>query len=69
MTDVRKCDSHQGGVKCIQKVCQLIKSFNGNEVMSGDASQFHSSISLVNHPATIAIHFDMYLLCFNPSTL
>ena len=25
MTVVRKCDSHQGGVKGIRKVCQLIE--------------------------------------------
>ena len=25
---VRKCDNHQGGVKCIRKVCQLMERCN-----------------------------------------
>ena len=28
VTVVRKCDSHQGGVKGIRKVCQLIKRYD-----------------------------------------
>ena len=30
MTDVRKCDSHQGGVKGIKKVCQLMERWDGH---------------------------------------
>ena len=30
MTVVRKCDSHQGGVKGIKKVCQLIERCDGH---------------------------------------
>ena len=30
MTVVRKCARHQGGVKCIQKVCQLMERCDGN---------------------------------------
>ena len=30
MTDVRKCDSHQGNVKSIRKVCQLIERCDGH---------------------------------------
>ena len=29
MTVVRKCDGHQGDVKCIRKVCQLIERCDG----------------------------------------
>ena len=31
MTVVRKCDSHQGGVKCNRKVCQLMERCDGHE--------------------------------------
>ena len=30
MTDVRKCDSHQGNVKGIRKVCQLMEKCHGH---------------------------------------
>ena len=30
MTVVRKCDSHQGVVNCIRKVCQLIERCDGH---------------------------------------
>ena len=30
MTVVRKCDSHQGGVKGIRKVCQLMARRDGH---------------------------------------
>ena len=30
MTVVRKCDSHQGGVKGIKKVCQLMGRCNSH---------------------------------------
>ena len=30
MTVVRKCDSHQGGRKCIRKVWQLIERCDGH---------------------------------------
>ena len=30
MTVVRKCDSHQGGVKGIRKTCQLMKRCDGH---------------------------------------
>ena len=30
MTDVRMCDSHQGGVKGIKKVCQLMERWDGH---------------------------------------
>ena len=30
MTVVRKCDSHQGGVKGIKKVCQLMERCDGH---------------------------------------
>ena len=30
VTVVRKCDSHQGGVKGIRKVCQLIERCDGH---------------------------------------
>ena len=29
MTVVRKCDSYQGGVKSIRKVCQLMEKCDG----------------------------------------
>ena len=29
MTVVRKCDSHQEGVKGIRKVCHLMERYNG----------------------------------------
>ena len=32
MTVVRKCDNHQGGVKCIRKVCQLMERYDGHGV-------------------------------------
>ena len=30
VTVVRKCTSHQGGEKCIKKVCQLIEKCDGH---------------------------------------
>ena len=30
MTVIRKCDSHQGGVKGIRKMCQLMERYNGH---------------------------------------
>ena len=30
MTVIRKFDSHQGGVKCIRKVCQLMERCDGH---------------------------------------
>ena len=30
MVVVRKCDSHQGGVKAIRKVCQLMERCEGH---------------------------------------
>ena len=30
MTVVRKCDSHQGHVKCIREVCQLMERCDGH---------------------------------------
>ena len=30
MTVVRKCDSHQGGVKGVRKVCQLMERYGGH---------------------------------------
>ena len=35
MTVVRKCNSHQGGVKRIRKVCQLMDRCDGH---GGDAN-------------------------------
>ena len=35
MTVVRMCDSHQGGVKGIRKVCQLKERCNGHEGCNG----------------------------------
>ena len=43
MTVVKTCDSYQGGVKCIRKVCQLMR---GEIVMGGYMGVWEGVISL-----------------------
>ena len=50
MTVVRKCDSHQGGVKCIRKVCQLMKRCDGHVgdvKVVGEMRQLSESVTVI----------------------
>ena len=50
MTVVRKCDSHQGDVKCIRKVCQFIERCddNGGDVkVLGEVLHLSESVTAI----------------------
>ena len=51
MTVVRKCDSHQGGVKGIRKVCQLIERCDchrGDVKVFGEVWQLSGSVTVIS---------------------
>ena len=64
MTVVRKCDSHQGGVKGIRKVCQLIERCDGHvgDVKGCDTCQYVEGL-FDNHWGSVTLR-NFYLYHF-----